>query len=32
MELLTGRAIDFSSVATEAYDNIAKAIPMWSRR
>ena len=26
-ELLTGLAIDFSSVTTEAYDNIAKAIP-----
>ena len=26
-EFLTGLAIDFSSVTTEAYDNIAKAIP-----
>ena len=30
-ELLTGLAIDFSSVTTEAYDNIAKAIPYVER-
>ena len=30
-EFLTGLAIDFSSVATEAYDNIAKAIPYVER-
>ena len=30
-EFLTGLAIDFSSVTTEAYDNIAKAIPYVER-
>ena len=30
-ELLTGLAIDFSSATTEAYDNIAKAIPYVER-
>ena len=30
-KLLTGLAIDFSSVTTEAYDNIAKAIPYVER-
>lgn len=30
-ELLTGLAIDFSSVTTETYDNIAKAIPYVER-
>ena len=30
-ELLTGLAIDFSSVTTEAYDNIGKAIPYVER-
>ena len=30
-ELLTGLAIDFSSVTTEAYDNIPKAIPYVER-
>ena len=30
-DLLTGLAIDFSSVTTEAYDNIAKAIPYVER-
>ena len=30
-EFLTGLAIDFSSVTTEAYDNIAKAIPYGER-
>lgn len=30
-ELLTGLAIDFSSVTTEAYDNITKAIPYVER-
>ena len=30
-EFLTGLAIDFSSVTTEAYDNIAKAIPYAER-
>lgn len=30
-EFLTGLAIDFSSISTEAYDNIAKAIPYVER-
>ena len=30
-EFLTGLAIDFSSVTTEAYDNIAKALPYVER-
>ncbi len=30
-EFLTGLAIDFSSITTEAYDNIAKAIPYVER-